>query len=243
MQTEDIQTGSIIDQFDPTTVQIAKHILVVPYKGPHEKRFDGLRIEHRIYDNMVTRYLKPSKNLKEYDRVHVLPVIEEKMPMNDLSLEAMRIMREVVRNPKEYLVKLKADSQSFSDTDNTGKIKTAPKASDKKASKSKHQSMTDSHNATETVGVLLDHGIAMQKMRKRRFKSYYVDIKVDNLNGATQRLWGADLSRAIKEAHVSKGDRVRLRFEGTVRVSVPTGPKGNKTYVPRDKKAYSIQKL
>jgi len=244
--TQDIQTGKIIDQFDPTSVQIAKHIFVVNYQGPHEKRFDGLRIDHRVYDSVVTRYLKPSDNLlnKGFDRVYALPPLEP-MSISDLTSQAMREMREAIRDSDAYLEKLnKATPASTKDKPQKEKIKTAPKPADKKSDKKSHESMTDNQAASESTGILEKHGFDMRSQGKRRYKSYFVDMKTDKLNGATVRHWGVDLKRAVKESGAKEGQRILLRFEGTVRVSVPSdGPDGSKTTQPRFKKAYTIQLL
>lgn len=104
--------------------------------------------------------------------------------------------------------------------------------------------LTTSPKSTESdvgpvVGVIKSIGQSLRKKEGRRFEHTYMDVEVDDLDGAVQRMWGEDLPRAIEAADVKNGDRVRVIQHGFT--NVPVTVNGVTKVVRR--KAYTIDKL
>ncbi len=76
-------------------------------------------------------------------------------------------------------------------------------------------------HAAGVTGELIEEGVAKFRDEEDVEESPYVDIRTDD--GATHRLWGVSLPKALEEAGVSLGYTVMLRKDGVehVKVNVP----------------------
>ena len=73
------------------------------------------------------------------------------------------------------------------------------------------------------VGKLVETGMAPYQDKAGEPQSHYLVLEDDA--GRQQKVWGADLPRAVEEGEVAKGDKIALAFRGrqpvTVNVKVP----------------------
>lgn len=97
------------------------------------------------------------------------------------------------------------------------------------------------------VGRLLAFG-EHQRGRKRTYTQFAIDVAVERLGGATHRIWGTDLERALDEAQVTVGDRIEVIGKGYVPITIQrrtTDDKGAVVTKPKatKKKVYVIRKL
>jgi hypothetical protein len=73
-----------------------------------------------------------------------------------------------------------------------------------------------------TTGKLVDFGWEKFPHDKggQSNKAFFVDLEISSLNGAIQRLWGNDLSRALMESNAQPGDMLEIKHYGKVPVKV-----------------------
>lgn len=75
-----------------------------------------------------------------------------------------------------------------------------------------------SDHAAGVTGELVEEGMAKFRDEEEVEESPYVDIKIND--GATHRLWGVSLPKALEDGGVSIGDTVTLRKDGVEKVTV-----------------------
>ncbi|CAN7627173.1 Ti-type conjugative transfer relaxase TraA [Pararhizobium sp. LjRoot238] len=90
-------------------------------------------------------------------------------------------------------------------------------------------------HAAGVTGALVEEGMAKFRDEEDVEESPYVDIRTDD--GATHRLWGVSLPKALEDGGVSIGDTATLRKDGvervTVRVPVIDAETGQKRFEER----------
>jgi len=192
----------------------------LPYELPHgyvltvrrSKRDRSMRIDIVFYKDVIKRYLRiTSEALRQklkMPRTTELPPLNHHNGLDRLILEAKQELNRVGSQlpPRQATTRIGKARDTVS-VPPFGAVETArPKAA---------------RQPVEITGTLVESGVGERALHGKTIRQFYVEVRVNDLNGQVQRFWGEDLRRALKEAGAKPGDEILLGQCGTVPCIVP----------------------
>jgi len=202
-----------------------------------------MRIDLVFYRDTVKRYLRITnerlRHLLKMPRTTTLSDVKRPVAIDQLILDAQRELALLAGRVPTRSATTSLGGREVTRFKEVGGTVTTPTL---------ERSPVKEREPVTVTGTLCGFGHTQRALNGKSINQYYIDIKIDVLNGETSRFWGADLERAIREANAENGDSITLRQHGTVPCIVPeeiTNQDGTKERTTRKtfKNAYVIQKL
>lgn len=217
----------------PIRAEIYRALSVVAPSNGRKRR--SVRLECRFYTSSVRRILKfspASQKSLGLPRCLEIASVPATFNYDDLIKNSQELVDQIAQgdiNPSDLGTEhlLLADSEASENTS----------LSSQKAMSSVSDHPPKRGN-TSILGTLIDSGRDVRTIEGKTHNNFCIELTVDELGGAAQKLYGEDLQRALRDSGASNGDRIRVTHKGWTNVTLP----GNQRSITR-KKMYSIEVL